>query len=90
MIDQSHCIKDPLEELVESLTNIETACAKALLVDYQSLKESQDACDPSSADRILNDAFQTDVRPLLVEARLAQGLPADPLAAAMEYYLYDS
>ena len=69
MIDQSHCVKDPLEELVESTENIETAYAKALLVDWDALKKAQDACDPSKADAILNDAFLTDVRPLLAKAR---------------------
>jgi L-rhamnose isomerase/sugar isomerase len=69
MIDQSHCVKDPLEELVESTKNIETAYAKALLVDWDALKKAQDACDPSKADAILNDAFLTDVRPLLAKAR---------------------
>ncbi len=79
MIDQSHNVKDPLEELVESLENIEIACAKALLVDYRALKKARDDCDPSRADRILNDAFLADVRPLLIESRRARGLPADPM-----------
>jgi L-rhamnose isomerase / sugar isomerase len=69
MIDQSHNVKDPLEELVESTVSIETAYAKALLVDWTALKKAQDACDPSTADAILTDAFLTDVRPLLIEAR---------------------
>jgi L-rhamnose isomerase/sugar isomerase len=69
MIDQSHCIKDPLEELVESTENIETAYAKALLVDWDALQAAQDKCDASAADAILNDAFLTDVRPILAKAR---------------------
>ncbi len=68
MIDQSHCIKNPLEELVESTRNIETAYAKALLVDWDALGRAQDACSPSKADAILTDAFLTDVRPLLAKA----------------------
>jgi len=69
MIDQSHNIKDPLTELVESLTNIETAYAKALLVDGAALRKAQLACDASRGDAILRDAFLTDVRPLLAKAR---------------------
>ena len=69
MIDQSHNVKNPLDELVESTKNIETAYAKALLVDFDALKKAQDACNPSKADAILNDAFLTDVRPLLAKAR---------------------
>jgi L-rhamnose isomerase/sugar isomerase len=73
MIDQSHNVKDPLEELVESLENIETAYAKALLVDWDALKKAQDAPDPSKADAVLRGAFLTDVRPLLAQARRADG-----------------
>ena len=69
MIDQSHNVKGPLAELVESLDNIETAYAKALLVDWTALTKAQDKCDPSAADAILNDAFLTDVRPILAAAR---------------------
>jgi len=69
MIDQSHNIKDPLDEMVESTVNIETAYAKARLVDWDALKKAQDACDPSAADAVLRDAFLTDVRPILAKAR---------------------
>ena len=69
MIDQSHCVKDPLAEMIESAENIETAYAKALLVDWDALKKAQDKCDPSEADAVLRDAFLTDVRPILARAR---------------------
>lgn len=81
MIDQSHNVKGPLEELIQSLENIEIAYTKALLVDLDRLKKAQDACDPIAADELLRNAFLADVRPLLSGARRAQGLPADPLAA---------
>jgi L-rhamnose isomerase/sugar isomerase len=74
-------VKNPLEELIESLENIETAYAKALLVDYKALREAQDAWDPTLADNILKTAFSADVRPIKIEARRRQGLPLDPLAA---------
>jgi len=69
MIDQSHNVKNPLDEMVESTKNIEIAYAKALLVDWDALKKAQDACDPSKADAILNDAFLTDVRPLVTKTQ---------------------
>ena len=72
MIDQSHCVKDPLEELVESVENIEIAYAKALLVEYDQVRCLQDACDPSGADRWLRSAFLTDVRPLLPPMKKGQ------------------
>jgi len=79
MIDQSHNVKDPFEELIESVGNIEIAYARALMVDYDKLKKFQDKCDPSMADKILMDAFNTDVRPIISEARQRQGLTPDPL-----------
>jgi len=79
MIDQSHNVKDPFEELIESVGNIEMAYAKALLVDYNSLGYYRDRCDPSMADKILMDAFNTDVRPLIYKARESRGLAKDPL-----------
>jgi L-rhamnose isomerase / sugar isomerase len=36
------------------------------------------------ANRLLQDAFQTDVRPALAELRAAGGLPADPYRAYLE------
>jgi len=84
MIDQSHNVKDPFEELIESVENIETAYARALMVDFDSLKRAQDAADPSTADRILMTAFNADVRPVLREARLSMGLPEDPFRAWRE------
>lgn len=80
MIDQSHNIKEPFEELIESVENIETAYAKALLVNFDDLKKAQDALDPIIADRILMDAFNADVRPLILESRYRNGLPLDPLS----------
>ena len=65
MIDQSHCVKDPLEELIESLENILIAYAKSLLVDFDKLRELQHQTKVSEADRLMRDAFLTDVRPLV-------------------------
>ena len=84
MIDQSHNVKDPFEELIESVENIETAYARSLLVDFNALGKAQDALDASMADRILMGAFNTDVRPILAAARRSKGLPDDPLAAWRE------
>ena len=84
MIDQSHNIKNPVEELIESVENIETAYANALLVDFDKLKKAQYSCDISLADRILSNAFNADVRPILREARSSLGLPENPLAAYRE------
>ena len=82
MIDQSHCIKDPLLELIETTVNIEIALARALLVDFDALRTAQLALDPTRADAILAAAWLADVRPLLARVRQSRDLPADPLTAA--------
>jgi L-rhamnose isomerase / sugar isomerase len=84
MIDQSHNVKNPLEELIESVENIETAYAKALMVDFEKLSAEQNVPDPTMADRIHMSAYNADVRPVLREARLRAGLPEDPLMALRE------
>lgn len=70
MIDASHNIKDPLEDLMQSLEAIQEAYAKALLIDQNLLKEAQVNHDVVKCQEILQDAYRTDVRPLLEKARL--------------------
>ena len=65
MIDESHMIKEPLEEMIEAYENIITAYAKALLVDYDKLRGLQNQTKVSEADRLLRNAFLADVRPLV-------------------------
>ncbi len=84
MIDQSHNIEPKLEAMVMSVVNCQVALAKALSVDYDALRDAQQAEDVLGAHRILMDAFQSDVRPLLREVRTEMGVPADPLTAFRE------
>jgi L-rhamnose isomerase / sugar isomerase len=79
MIDASHNVKDPVEDLMQSLENIRVAHAKALLVDRAKLGAAQEENDVVSAEMILQNAFQCDVRPLVAEARLRSGGCLDPL-----------
>ena len=79
MIDASHNIKDPLEDLLQSVEAIKTAYAKALLIDRDELKEARQSNDPARAQQVLYHAFQTDVRPLLKEARRQNGAALEPL-----------
>jgi len=81
MIDASHNIKDPLEDLLQSLEAIQEAYARALLVNQQDLKNAQLANDVVLCQELLQDAFRTDVRPLLQKARLVRGAAANPLKA---------
>lgn len=81
MLDQSHNIEPKIEAMVLSVLNVQTAYAKALLVDRAALRERQQAKDVLGAHAVLRDAFETDVRPHLAAAREQTGRPADPLAA---------
>ncbi|MDJ1495682.1 sugar isomerase [Cytophagaceae bacterium DM2B3-1] len=81
MIDASHNLKDPLEDLIQSLEAIRLAYAQALIVDRQGLWDAQLNNDVSVGQEILQDAFRTDVRPLLQEARLRSGGVIEPIKA---------
>lgn len=79
MIDASHNIKDPLEDLMQSVEAIKLAYAQALVVDDQKLREAQLNNDPVMAQEVLQDAFRIDLRPLLAEARLQEVAALDPI-----------
>lgn len=79
MIDASHNIKDPLEDLLQSVEAIMIAYAQALIVDRKKLEEAQLANDTVMAQEVLQEAFRTDVRPLVAEARRKEGGALQPL-----------
>ena len=79
MIDASHNVKDPLEDLLQSIEAIMIAYTQALIVDTPSLKEAQQINDTAKCQEILQAAYRTDVRPLIAEARLLAGGALQPL-----------
>ena len=81
MIDQSHIVKPKVEAMIQSVLNIQTAYARALLVDRKALADAQAAGDTVMAEEGLRDAWDTDVRPLLAQVRTDLGAAANPLAA---------
>jgi len=81
MIDQSHNIKQKIEEMLQSVENIQKAYAKALIVDRRSLKKYQLEGDIISAEKVLTDAFETDVMPIIYKAREELGVPLDPISS---------
>ena len=80
MIDASHNLKDPLLDLLQSVEAIKIAYAQALLVDRVALRKAQQENAVVRAQEILQDAFRTDVRALVAEARLLQGGALNPVA----------
>ncbi|MET3113704.1 L-rhamnose isomerase/sugar isomerase [Pedobacter sp. CG_S7] len=81
MIDASHNVKDPIEDLLQSVEAIKIAYAQALLIDRNALVEAQQNNDVSLTQEILQQAYRKDVRPLLAESRRRAGAALNPLAA---------
>jgi L-rhamnose isomerase/sugar isomerase len=80
-IDQCAMVEEKIPAMLRSVVAMQTAFAKALLVDRDALAQSQAEGDVVGANEVLTDAFESDVRPLLREVRARLGVPADPLAA---------
>ncbi len=81
MIDQAANLKLKIEDMIQTVMQIQTAYAKALIVPRGQLEDAQMDGDVTRAEQILVDAFQTDVRPLLQVVREELGLAPDPLCA---------
>jgi len=84
MIDASHNVKDPIEDLLQSVQAIKIAYAQALLVDKKALVAAQNNNDVALAQEILQQAYRTDVRSLVAEASLRNGGALDPIGAYRE------
>ena len=81
MIDENHNFKNAIEGTIQSVVALQVAYAKALLVDYDFLAEMQGRGEVIRAEECIKDAFLSDVRPLLGEARIEMGLDPDPISA---------
>ena len=81
VLDQCHNIEDKIPGQIRSITNVQEAVAKALLVDAPALAKAQANLDVLGANDVLMDAYNSDVRGLLGEVRSEQGLDPDPKAA---------
>jgi L-rhamnose isomerase/sugar isomerase len=81
MLDQSHNIEPKVEGILQSVMNVQSAYAKALIVNRKTLRDLQENIDVLGANRILDEAYQTDVRPLLAKTREEMGIAPDPITA---------
>jgi L-rhamnose isomerase/sugar isomerase len=79
MIDASHNLKDPLEDLIQATDQVQVTLAQALLVDRDELADAQNANDPARAAELLQAAYRSDVRPIVAEARRRNGAALAPL-----------
>ena len=80
-VDQSHNVEPKLEAMIQTVVNLQEAYAKSLFVDRKALEAAQDAGDVLAANRVLTDAFSTDVRPLCAKIREDLGASGDPIGA---------
>lgn len=80
MLDQSHNVTDPIESLILSGEAVARAYAQSLLVDRAALAEAQRRNDVIAARELLNEAYRTDVSPILMQARSQSGGAIDPIA----------
>ncbi|MBI5723229.1 MAG: sugar isomerase [Planctomycetes bacterium] len=81
MIDQSHNIEAKVQAMIRTTVGIQELMAKALCVDRKALAAAQAAEDTIACERMIRDAFFTDVTPVLHAVRGKLGVPADPLEA---------
>ena len=90
MIDASHNIKDPLEDLLQSVEAIMMAYAQALLVDSKALDVARQENDVVRCQEILQNAFRTDVRSIVAEARLRSNAALNPVQLYRELKVRES
>ncbi len=81
MVDQSHNLKGKIEAMIQTVTVAQELFSKAALVDSRELATAQKNCDLVRAESFLQDAFATDVRPVIQEWRASKGLPKVPMDA---------
>jgi len=81
MIDQSHNLKGKIEAMIQTVTMAQQLYSKAAIVDHEALADAQSRSELVKAEGMLQDAFNTDVRPAIREWRVSNGLPEDPMEA---------
>src|ERR1700744_1004492 len=90
MIDASHNVKDPIEDLLQSVEAIKVAYAQSLIIDRKALVDAQQNNDVALAQEVLQQAYRTDVRPLVAEASYRSGGALDPIAAYRKLNVRDN
>ena len=81
MVDQSFVTKSKIEGMIQTIMVIQAAYAKAMLVNRTALRKAQLTNDIVTAEMTLQEAFNTDVEPLLKVVREWMGLDPNPLEA---------
>lgn len=81
MVDQCHITKQKMDAMIQTIMQIQTAYAKAMCIDRKKLLEAQLANDIVTAEMCMQEAFGTDVEPLIRVVREEMGIDPNPLEA---------
>jgi len=81
MVDQAHVTKSKMDAMIQTIMVIQGSYAKAMCINRKKLLDAQLAEDVVTAEMCLQEAFNTDVEPLLKIVREEMGLDPDPLEA---------
>lgn len=81
MLDQSHNIERKIPAVIQSIVNVQTQYAKALMINFDEVKEAQEKQDVLAAENAVREAYEIDVKPLLAAVREEMGVPVDPFKA---------
>src|SRR5207244_10826169 len=79
--DQSHILKGNIDGVTDAVAVAPEPFSVAAVVDGRAVAAGQRDCDVVRAEAYLQDAFATDVRPVIQEWRVSKGLPKDPMEA---------
>ena len=80
-VDQAHVTKAKIDAMIQTIMQIQSAYAKAMCIDRKKLHAAQLANDVVTSEMCLQEAFATDVEPLLKRVREEVGLDPNPLEA---------
>jgi L-rhamnose isomerase / sugar isomerase len=81
MFDQCNTHKPSIENILQSVLRVQEVYSKALLIDRPALEKARADRDIVACEEILQDAYQTDTRPMLREWRESKGMDPEPLQA---------
>jgi L-rhamnose isomerase/sugar isomerase len=84
MIDQSHNVEPKIPAMIRSVLNCQTQWAKALLIQWDRLRDAQLRNDVMEAEAAVREAYEQDVTWWLEAEREQRNLPRNPMRAFKE------
>ena len=81
MVDQAHVTKSKIDAMIQTIMQIQNYYTKAMCINRKKLYDAQIVGDIVTAEMCLQEAFNTDVEPLVKITRTEMGLDPDPLEA---------